>query len=64
MRKNYHVVENWWQPAFTEYTPSRDIAEAFEAMSEPQYNSRIDNQVDNFGIDEPYDIDEEENDDE
>ncbi|HDL4144473.1 TPA: hypothetical protein PW721_002649, partial [Mannheimia haemolytica] len=44
--------------------PSRDIAEAFEAMSEPQYNSRIDNQVDNFGIDEPYDIDEEENDDE
>ncbi|HHW7546346.1 TPA: type IV conjugative transfer system coupling protein TraD [Mannheimia haemolytica] len=64
MRKNYHVVENWWQPAFTEYTPSRDIAEAFEAMSEPQYKTPIDSQVDNFGIDEPYDIDEEENDDE
>ena len=33
MRKNYHIAPNWWQSAFSEYTPSRDIAEAFQSMS-------------------------------
>ena len=33
MRKNYHVSPNWWQPAFSEYTPSKDIADAFQAAS-------------------------------
>lgn len=33
MRKNYHVSPNWWQPAFSEYTPSKDIADAFQAAN-------------------------------
>lgn len=33
MRKNYHIAPNWWESAFSEYTPSRDIAEAFQSMA-------------------------------
>lgn len=33
MRQNYHVVPNWWEGAFSEYTPSHDIAEAFQSMA-------------------------------
>ena len=33
MRKNYHISPNWWQSAFSDYTPSRDIATAFQSMS-------------------------------
>ncbi|PJG82773.1 type IV conjugative transfer system coupling protein TraD [Caviibacterium pharyngocola] len=32
MRKNYHVVTNWWESAFTEYAPSQETAKNFEAM--------------------------------
>ncbi|MGR3807781.1 type IV conjugative transfer system coupling protein TraD [Pasteurella testudinis] len=32
MRKNYHVVANWWESAFTDYAPSKDIANLFESM--------------------------------
>lgn len=32
MQKNYHVTVNWWEPAFKDYTPSKDIADSFENM--------------------------------
>ncbi|KGQ45392.1 conjugal transfer protein TraG [Gallibacterium anatis] len=32
MQKHYHIAVNWWEPAFKEYTPSKDIANSFEEM--------------------------------
>ncbi|MDY5420843.1 type IV conjugative transfer system coupling protein TraD [Actinobacillus porcinus] len=53
MRQNYHVIDNWWEPAFTEYTPSKEIAEAFETMA-AENNTPLPDHVDyGFGIDLP-----------
>ncbi|MDP8185312.1 type IV conjugative transfer system coupling protein TraD [Phocoenobacter skyensis] len=44
MRKNYHISSNWWEPAFNEYTPSKNIVDMFEDMvsSEQQIKAEID----------------------
>lgn len=53
MRKNYHVVDNWWEPAFTEYTPSKDVAALFENMMNDTPLRR--NTVDDGDVDLPDD---------
>lgn len=60
MRKNYHVVENWWESAFTEYVPSKEIATAFEEISMDKLTQ--DYATQDFGVDLP--MQEELNDDE
>lgn len=42
MQKHYHIAVNWWEPAFKEYTPSKDIANSFEEMISEERISKAD----------------------
>lgn len=53
MRRNYHVVPNWWEGAFSEYTPSHDIAEAFQAITLNKAASVVNDELQYGDVDMP-----------
>ena len=58
MRKNYHMTPDWWSAAFTNYTPSRTIAEAFQAMSLNTPTSVVNDELHFADIEVPIEDDE------
>jgi conjugative coupling factor traD, PFGI-1 class len=61
MRQNYHVVPNWWEGAFSEYTPSHDIAEAFQSMALNKTTAAVNDELQYGDIDMPEEEEDEQN---
>ncbi|ANF70974.1 conjugal transfer protein TraG [[Haemophilus] ducreyi] len=53
MRQNYHAAPNWWESSFSEYTPSRDIAEAFQLMASNKATAVVNDELQYGDIDMP-----------
>ncbi|TYA47782.1 type IV conjugative transfer system coupling protein TraD [Aggregatibacter actinomycetemcomitans] len=61
MRKNYHIVPNWWEGAFSEYAPSHDIAEAFQSMALGKATVVVNDELQYGDIDMPVEDEDEQN---